>query len=84
MSGTTISSRFGLRVLRPAHSAAPSVHIFLQRVVRHANGMLAVTPVCTSLVEMEAQIEELRLELDDMLQQTRRAFREGSEASARA
>jgi hypothetical protein len=76
VSGSSISSRFALRVLRPAHSSGPSVHIFLQRVVRHPNGMLAVTPVCTSLVEMEGQIEQLKGELDEVLRETRRAFRE--------
>jgi hypothetical protein len=52
--------------------------------VRHANGMLAVTPICSSLAEMEGQIEQLKEELDEMLQQTRRAFRESPGASAGA
>ena len=83
MSGSTLGSRFGLSVRRPAHAAA-AVHIFLQRIVRHANGMLSVTPECSSLVELEAQIEELKLELDEVLRQARRAFREVPEASTGA
>lgn len=83
MSGTSLSTRFGLRVHRPAQSLGPSVHIFLQGIVRHANGMLAVTPVCDSLAAMEGQIEQLKEELDEMLRQARRAFRENAETSAR-
>lgn len=66
--------RFGLNVHRSARSAAPAVHIFLQRVVRHANGMLAVTPVCSSLAEIEEEIEGLRDELESVLRQARQAF----------
>jgi hypothetical protein len=75
VSGSSLSSRFGLRVERPAHSRGPSVYLILQSIVRHANGMLSVTPVCSSLEEMEAQIEQLKEELDEMLRQTRHAFR---------
>ena len=75
MSVSYMSSRFGLRVERPAHSLAPSVYLVLQSIVRQANGMLSVTPVCSSLEEMEGQIEQLKGELDEMLRQTRRAFR---------
>jgi hypothetical protein len=39
--------------------------------------MLSVTPECTSLEEIEGEIEQLREELDEMLQQARRAFRAG-------
>jgi hypothetical protein len=78
VSGSRLSSRFGLSVQRHAHSRGPSVHIFLQSIVRHANGMLSVTPVCSSLEEMEGQIEQLKEELDEMQRQTRRAFREAS------
>lgn len=84
MSTSSTNSHFGLRVQWPAHAPAPSVSIFLQRLVRHANGMLSVTPVCSTLQEMEAQIEELKEELDEMLRQTRRAFRESPRASAGA
>jgi hypothetical protein len=81
VSASPLSSRFGLRVQRTAHSHGPSVHIFLQRIVRQANGMLAVTPVCSSLVEMEGQIEQLKQELDEMLRQARQAFREHPKAA---
>ena len=84
MSAPRLTPRFGLRVHHPAHAHGPSVHIFLQRIVRHANGMLAVTPDCASLEEMEGQIGQLKDELDEMLRQTRRAFREGRGASAKA
>ena len=66
--------RFALNVQRGTHSALPGVHIFLQRVVRHANGMLAVTPVCSSLAEIEKEIAELKGELEDVLRQARQAF----------
>jgi len=78
MSVSDKASRFGLNVRRPAHAVTPTVHIFLQRIVRHANGMLSVTPECSSLAEMEGQIGELKGELDELLRQARRAFREGS------
>ena len=57
--------RLALNVHRSASSPLPTVHIFLQRVVRQANGMLAVTPVCSSLPEIEGEIEDLRSELED-------------------
>jgi hypothetical protein len=50
------------------------VHIFLQRVVRHANGMLAVTPVCGSLAEIGEEIKGLRDELESVLRQAPQAF----------
>ena len=81
MSAPSLTSRFGLRVNRPSHHG-PSVHIYLQRLVRHANGMLSVTPDCASLAEMEEEIEQLKQELDEMLKQTRRAFRENPGAAA--
>lgn len=84
MSGSTLRSRFGLSIQRRAHSPAPSVHIFLQSIVRQANGMLSVTPACSSLPEMEGQIEQLKEELDEMLRQARQAFRESPSRSAGA
>jgi hypothetical protein len=39
--------------------------------------MLSVTPACSSLAEMEGQIDQLKEELDEMLRQARRAFHEG-------
>ncbi|HKU63367.1 MAG TPA: hypothetical protein VJQ44_19355 [Gemmatimonadales bacterium] len=81
MSAPSLTSRFGLRVHRPSHHA-PSVHIYLQRLVRHANGMLSVTPDCVSLEQMEEEIVQLKGELDEMLRQTRQAFRERPGAAA--
>ncbi len=73
MSATN-EPRFGLNV-RPGTRARPMVaHIFLQRIERHANGMLGVTPVCASLSDMEEQITQLKDDLDEMLRQARRAF----------
>ena len=66
--------RLALNVHRSASSPVPTVHIFLQRVVRQANGMLAVTPVCSSLAEIEGEIEVLRVELESILRQARQAF----------
>ena len=71
---SSLNSRFGLSVRWGAHERAPYVHVYLQGIVRHANGMLSVTPVCSSLPEMEDQIEQLKGELDEMLRQARRAF----------
>ena len=84
MSASISSSRFGLSIQRRAHSAAPSVHMFLQSIVRQANGMLSVTPACSSLAEMEEQIEQLKEELDEMLRQARLAFRESPRKAAGA
>jgi len=80
----SLNSRFGLSIQRRAHSTAPSVHIFLQGIVRQANGMLSVTPVCSSLAEMEKQIEQLKEELDEMLRQAQRAYHEPPGRSAGA
>jgi hypothetical protein len=66
--------RFALNVQRPGPSKVPGVHIFLQRLVRHTNGMLAVTPVCATLPEIEKEIAELRSELDELHRQARQAF----------
>jgi hypothetical protein len=71
-----LDSRFGLNVRWAARSRAPSVHVFLQSIVRHSNGMLSVTPVCSSLAELEEQIAHLKDELDEMQRQARRAFHE--------
>jgi hypothetical protein len=77
VSTSHLRSRFGLSVRQAAHAPGPSVHIFLQGIVRHSNGMLSVTPACSSLEEMEGQIQQLKEELDEMLRQARRAFRDG-------
>jgi hypothetical protein len=70
----TDNRRLALNVPRSSGSPAPTVHIFLQRVVRQANGMLAVTPVCSSLTEIETEIEDLRNELEHVLRQAREAY----------
>lgn len=66
--------RFGLNIQRSSRSPVPTVHIFLQRIVRQANGMLAITPPCGSLAEIEGEIEGLRVELESVLRQARHAF----------
>ena len=82
MSSPRLTSRFGLRVQQSSRGRSPVVHIFLQSVVRHSNGMLSVTPTCATLAEMEGQIDQLKQELDEMLRQTRQAFRQSPEAAA--
>ena len=82
MSSPRLTSRFGLRVQQSSRGQSPAVHIFLQSVVRHSNGMLSVTPTCATLAEMEGQIDQLKQELDEMLRQTRQAFRRSPEAAA--
>jgi hypothetical protein len=69
-----INHHFALNVHRTPRSGAPAVHIFLQRLVRHENGMLSVTPVCGSLAEIEGEIERLQQELEGVLLQARQAF----------
>jgi hypothetical protein len=81
---STKEFRFGLNVHRGSRTHLPSVHIFLQRVVRHANGMLAVTPVCSSLAEIEGEIGNLKDELEDVLRQARQAFGTGGAPSIRS
>ena len=66
--------RFALSVQRGTRTAPQGAHIFLQRLVRHGNGMLAVTPVCSSLAEIETEVAELKGELEDVLRQARQAF----------
>ena len=74
--------RFALNIQRSGRSTVPGVHIFLQRIVRHANGMLSVTPVCSSLIEIEKEIAELKTELEDIQRQARQAFAVKAERSA--
>jgi hypothetical protein len=80
---STKEYRFGLNVHRGSRTL-PSVHIFLQRIVRHANGMLAVTPVCSSLAEIEGEIGDLEDELEDVLRQAGQAFGTGKGPSVRS
>jgi hypothetical protein len=80
---STDDCRFGLNVHRSSRSA-PTAHIFLQRVVRHPNGMLAITPVCASLAEIEGEIEGLRSELESVLRQARQAFASKAPAAVRS
>ena len=76
--------RFALNIQRGARSPLPGGHIFLQRIVRRGNRTLAVTPVCSSLAEIEKEIAELKGELDDILRQARQAYtvKSGSPASS--
>jgi hypothetical protein len=69
-----LECRLALNVSRPGHATVPGVHIFLQRLIRHNNGMLAVTPVCSSLAEIEKEIADLKAELDAIQRQARQAF----------
>lgn len=71
---TTNDRRLALNVHRAMRATDPTVHIFLQRMVRQSNGMLSVTPVCTSLAQIEAEIQELQLELEGILQEARQAY----------
>jgi hypothetical protein len=82
---TAISDcRFGLSVHRASRSPEPTVHIFLQRVVRHANGMLGVTPACSTLAQIESEIAVLQQELESVLKQARQVYAvKGGAASAR-
>src|SRR6185295_1777078 len=66
---STDDRRMALNVHKSSRSPLPTVHIFLQRVVRQANGMLSVTPICSTLAEIEQEIEELRIELDTIQRQ---------------
>ncbi len=72
-----LNSRFALNMHRGGSAKAPAAHIFLQGIVRHANGMLSVTPICTTLAQLELQIEDLKGELDEVLRQARAAFTDG-------
>jgi hypothetical protein len=69
-----LETRFALNVQRSGRSTVPGVHVFLQRLVRHTNGMLSVTPVCSSLAEIEHEIAELKRELDGIQRQAQQAF----------
>jgi hypothetical protein len=71
---STDNRRFALNVHRTAGSSGPTVHIFVQRIIRQPNGMLAVTPVCSSLEEIEGEVEELRSDLENILRQARDAY----------
>jgi hypothetical protein len=71
---STNDLRFGLSVRHGTRARTTAAHIYLQRIERHANGMLGVTPVCSSLPEIEAEITHLKDDLDEMLRQARRTF----------
>ncbi|HET8836279.1 MAG TPA: hypothetical protein VFN08_16225 [Gemmatimonadales bacterium] len=79
---TTNDRRLALNVHRAVRATDPSVHIFLQRMVRQPNGMLSVTPVCTSLAQIEEEIRELQLELEGILQEARNAYAAKARTSA--
>jgi hypothetical protein len=79
---TKPDGRFALNIQRSGRSTVPGVHIFLQRIVRHANGMLSVTPVCSSLIEIEKEIAELKTELEEIQRQARQAFAVKAERTA--
>jgi hypothetical protein len=70
----TNEQHFGLNVHRTSRAPQPMVHIFLQRIVRHPNGMLAVTPLCASLTDIEREIDTLKQELENILLQARQVF----------
>jgi hypothetical protein len=69
-----IDRRLALNVHRAMRATDPTVHIFLQRMIRQPNGMLAVTPVCTSLEQIEKEVRDLQLELELILQEARQAY----------
>jgi hypothetical protein len=71
---SSLDPRFCLNVRWGARTRAPLAHVFLQRIVRHSNGMLSVTPICSSLEEVEGEIQELKEELDQVLREAQRAF----------
>ena len=71
---STDNRRMALNVHKGSRSPLPTVHIFLQRLVRQANGMLAVTPVCSTLAEIEQEIAVLRDELDSIQREARHAY----------
>ena len=73
-----------LNVRRSSRSTPPTVHIFLQRVVRQANGMLSITPVCSSLAEIESEIKAMQHELDAILELARQTYAKDSAAGAAA
>ena len=70
---STNDRRLALNIHRAMRATDPTVHVFLQRMVRHPNGMLSVTPVCTSLAQIEAEIRELQQELESILHEARQA-----------
>ncbi|MBQ0820814.1 hypothetical protein KBI52_11415 [Microvirga sp. HBU67558] len=51
-----------------------SVRVALLRYTRGEDGRLFITPDCASLEELEAQINSLQDELDEIRERARRAF----------
>jgi hypothetical protein len=66
--------RLALNVRRATRKTDPSVHIVLQRLVRQSNGMLSITPVCTSLAQIEEEIRDLQAELESIRLEARQAY----------
>ncbi|HET7600550.1 MAG TPA: hypothetical protein VFK09_09670 [Gemmatimonadales bacterium] len=64
--------RFGLYARQ--NRGAPTACIYLESIVRQANGMLSVTPECGTLAELEQSIAELKSDLDVVLREGRKLF----------
>jgi len=71
---STSDRRLALNIRRAMRKPDPSVHIFLQRMVRQSNGMLSVTPVCTSLAQIEEEIRDLQAELESIRLEAQQAY----------
>jgi hypothetical protein len=64
--------RFGLYSRQ--NRGAPMASIYLESIVRQANGMLSVTPECLSLAELEQSVADLKSDLDEVLREARKLF----------
>jgi hypothetical protein len=61
--------------IRPGTPDNPAgVKIALLRYTRGEDGRLLITPECTSFEEIDAQINSLQDELDELRERARRAF----------
>jgi hypothetical protein len=65
---------FELDIRPGTPDSSASVRIALLRYTRGEDGRLLITPECSSLEELEGQINSLQDELDEIRERARRAF----------
>ena len=65
--------------IRPGDPTTPArVRVMIQSPIADENGRLFLTPECTSLDELEGQINALQDDLDELRVRAKRAFQRGA------
>ena len=65
--------------IRPGDPTTPArVRVMIQSHITDESGRLFITPECTSLDELEGQINALQDDLDELRARAKRAFQRGA------